>query len=112
MKSSHAMALRQTIDYCQGEHGKSQQGYFSAGGWAGEQLRSLLAELENENATDVTPVASSQPSQPGDNGMASVRPEDSTGDSDGQHVHNFPVTAEDGRRWIAACIGCGAEYPG
>jgi hypothetical protein len=35
-------ALASMLEYAQGEHGKSQGGYFSAGGWCGHTLQMLL----------------------------------------------------------------------
>lgn len=37
------LALQQTLDYTDGQEGKSQQGYFSSrSGWAGRQLADLI----------------------------------------------------------------------
>lgn len=39
-------ALRDMLKYAWGEHGKSQRGYFSPGGWAGHTLQKLLERAE------------------------------------------------------------------
>jgi hypothetical protein len=45
-------ALRQTLDHLRDEEGKSHQGYFSVG-WAGEQLRALLASHSGVAAASI-----------------------------------------------------------
>lgn len=40
-------ALRQTLDYLKDQEGKSHQSYFWSG-WAGQQLRELLAVASKE----------------------------------------------------------------
>jgi len=44
-------AIEQFLEYAEGEYGKSQQGYFSGGGWAACQLRGLLARTHDPNAS-------------------------------------------------------------
>jgi len=44
-------AIEQFLKYGESEFGKSQQGYFSGGGWAATQLRGLLERTHDPYAT-------------------------------------------------------------